>query len=157
MPSASERLLVHAPPPPVTTTSSPRRRRRNRGASSQQVVHEVLPRHEVCRLAPASGARPGVERYPLDAGAGPDEQGDELSGNTCSHVPPPTWRLGEQVSAGSPPGREHRQHLALSHLEHEDLQPLVPIPGHHVVQGRRTSLGDAGRKPSSLLSAEPGT
>src|SRR5215212_9276899 len=46
------------------------------GARGQQVVHEVLPRHDVHRLG--AGARPGVERHPLDAGAGPGEQRDQL-------------------------------------------------------------------------------
>src|ERR687897_1341734 len=71
---------------------------------SQQVVHEALPRHNSCRLAPDAGPRPRVERYPLDAGAVPDEQGSELIGATRPHVPPPARCLGEEVPTGRPPG-----------------------------------------------------
>jgi hypothetical protein len=81
------------------------------GTRAQQVVHEVLPRHDVCRLGPAA-AWPGVERHPLDAGAGSSEQGDQLVGAARFHVPPPARRLGEEVPTGGPPGGEQRQRRA---------------------------------------------
>src|SRR3712207_7308523 len=53
---------------------------------------EVLPRHDVCRLACAA-AWPGVKRHPIDAGAGPDKQGDEFIGSTRFHVDRKSTRL----------------------------------------------------------------
>src|SRR5215211_6096548 len=69
-----------------------------------------------------------------------------------------TLRLGPrrtEVSTGGPSGGEHRQHLALplqTYAQH--LQPLLAVPDHHVVQERGTPLGNAGREPPALLSAE---
>jgi hypothetical protein len=64
---------------------------------------------------------------------------------------------GKSESILTPPGGEHRQRLALPPQGYaRDLQSLVAVPGRHVVQAGRTSLGDVGREPSLLISAEPG-